>query len=224
MNLADTYTARALAGLRYRVAPHVTPQRIAGAEDGSGDFDVDPAAEQAYLDALDDKAAEYAEELFRAHEDAVEVWQDVVEVDEDGHPDQAAPDMFADGLATISSTIAELEAYRRALVIFGQRYATQTYSQRQLARLAGVDVASINRWLKDTAGLRARVHGEVQPLALAATKNADLTQLTGAGGARLAELLSRLLRVASSSPDEPAKPAPATEVARVSDEEYADVD
>lgn len=189
MSIADTYTARALAALRYRLAPR--PHEAASGPTGNS------VAQRARADVRDDEATQYADELIRRHEMATHDWQDCVDEDDDACP--PSPDMFADELARVSKTISELEGYRRCLIVFGDQYATSRYSQRQLASLAGLNPTRVNRWLKQSNWLRQEIHEEVRPLAAEAVQSADLTQLDTDEAAGLTDWLCRLLHVARNS-------------------------
>lgn len=195
MDLSTDYTAQALARIRYYAAGR--PDVV----------DPDDPHVDEYVEYYEERAAteapQYAEQLAEQHQAEVEQWQDTVEMDEDGDPVQPMPDMLASELAHISSTIAELERYRRHLVAFATRYALADYSQRDLARITGVNHATISRWLTDPA-IHDRVRAEVQPLAAGMANQVDVsTLITSPGGARTAEVLARLIRAAS--PDQAAQ-------------------
>lgn len=190
MSLATEYTATAAARLRFLVdaASQVDPDEPTAAEQ------VQILTEQAHEDA-----EKYAKDLVREHELEVEHWQETVEPDEEGEPAwPPPPDLLADEIASVSSTIAELETYRRRLLAFADGFAVDGYSQRVLARVAGVNHATISRWLTD-AQVREQVRAQVQPVATELAEQVDVATLTSRpDGPRTAAVLARLVQVAAA--------------------------
>ncbi|MGL5810864.1 MAG: hypothetical protein ACRCYQ_13055 [Nocardioides sp.] len=186
MTLSDHYTATALGQLRHYLD-----------DDRYADDDHAGLQQQEQAQHLAEEAHEYAQKLIADHELSVESWQRTEEADEFGDPVNPPPDMLTDELEYVSRQIRELERYRKALMAFAARYALDDYSQRDLAQIAGVNHATISRWLTDTT-IEDKVRAEIQPLAATMAKQVDVnTLLTDPHGAHTADVLARLIRAAS---------------------------